>query len=134
MKQYFFLLAIISILLFSSFIANKTVKVNSLAPLITDSIPLSTTQPKVDSVWIGGGYGWTHHTYHWIPAHWEPVNSKHAKKELAKEVKDSTQTKDSTTKPHTAEGRIWIAGHREFIHNNWIWINGHWQTVQAATK
>jgi hypothetical protein len=135
MKHYFFLLAIISIISFSSFVTNKTIRGNSFTSIITDSTPVTTTQPKVDSVWIGGGYGWTHHTYHWIPAHWEPINSKHAQKQLASSaVKDSTQTKDSTTKPRTAEGRVWVSGHREFIHNNWVWVNGHWQAVQAATK
>jgi len=135
MKQYFFLLAISSILLFSSFKANKTVRVNSLGSIITDSTPLSITQPKVDSVWIGGGYGWTHHTYHWIPAHWEAIDSKNAQKEIAKSTtKDSTQTKDSTAKQQTAVGRIWVSGHREFIHNNWIWVNGYWKNVQAAAK
>jgi hypothetical protein len=157
MKPYFFLLAVISIISLS-FVTNK-IKVNSFKISAADSTPASITQTKVDSVWIGSGYGWTHHTYHWIPAHWEAINSKHAQKVLAKSsVKDTTTTKtlivksdsvttqittrdsteivtkDSTTSPKTAEGRVWVPGHREFIHNNWVWVAGYWKKATVAAK
>ena len=115
-------------------------KENTIIQTLSDSTPV-----KSDSVWIGSGYGWTHHTYHWIPAHWEAIKKSKTKPVTIRDARVLTDTSatetpvdDSTTivnaVPATATGRIWIKGHRELIHNNYVWVSGHWQAVAAATK
>lgn len=152
MKQYLFLLVLISLISLSSFIPHKNVSAHRFGLTVADSTP---TPPKVDSVWIGSGFGWTHGTYHWIPAHWEAAKKKKkstipvpvettSKKDSITTIdstvaqiinKDSTTTKapvkDSAA---TADGRIYIKGHRELQHNNYVWVPGHWVAAPTATK
>jgi hypothetical protein len=113
---------------FSSFATRKIIKKNFTEAVVTiDSLP--TASPKVDSVWVSSGYGWSHFTYRWIPAHWEAASKKNTAK-----VQPAIQVTDSASITATIKTRIWVAGHLEFIHNNYEWIPGHWvnSTVPAA--
>ena len=132
MKQHFLFLPLIGIILFSSFIKPKVVKENPVRLIIADSTPATNSTTKLDSVWVQSGYGWTHHTYHWIPAHWQVTKKKITASTPAK-IPDSTQTvtTDSTQPKQT---KVWIKGHREFIHNNWVWVPGRWETHTMTAK
>ena len=141
MKQYFLFLPLIGIILFSSFTKPKMVKENTLT--ITDSTPVVVTETKLDSVWVEAGYGWTHHTYHWISAHWQVTKSKSKVKTTATTkstdstttISSTTTTVDSTvTTAQPKQTKVWIKGHREFVHNNYVWVTGHWETRNIATK
>ena len=132
MKQRFLFLSLIGIILFSSFIKPKVVKGKSVELIISDSTPTTTSTTILDSVWVQSGYGWTHHTYHWIPAHWQVTKKKITASTPAKNS-DSTQiaATDSTQPKQT---KVWIKGHREFIHNNWVWVPGRWETHTMTAK
>ncbi|HMG82468.1 MAG TPA: hypothetical protein VK559_05495 [Ferruginibacter sp.] len=141
MKQYFFFLLLILFISFSSFIMHRNSTVHQ-PETITDSTPAPA---QLDSVWIGSGYGWTHGTYHWIPAHWEAAKNK--KKSHPATVVTSVPVKDSTTKDSStvtkvpakdsaasADGRVFVKGHRELQHNNYVWVPGHWVAADAPAK
>jgi hypothetical protein len=132
MKQHFLFLSLIGIILFSSFIKPKVAKENSVELIISDSTPTATSTIKLDSVWVESGYGWTHHTYHWIPAHWQVTKKKITASNPAK-ISDSTQTATADT-IQPKQTKVWIKGHREFIHNNWVWVSGRWETQTMITK
>jgi hypothetical protein len=142
MKQYFLFLSLIGIILFSSFTKPKVVKENIVRYVITDSTPTVVTETRLDSVWVEAGYGWTHHTYHWISAHWQVTKSKSKVKKTASAksidpttISSTTTTIDSTvitTEPK--QTKVWIKGHRELVHNNYVWVTGHWETRNIATK
>jgi WXXGXW repeat (2 copies) len=148
MKQYFFLLLSIFFISFSSFIMHRNTSLNRIE--ITDSTPVPA---KTDSVWIGSGYGWTHGTYHWISGHWEVAKKKKSLPTsiTAAPFKDSTVVKDSSVakktaiptdsttaktpvKDSTANGRIYIKGHRELQHNNYVWVPAHWEAAPVPSK
>ncbi|HTC00292.1 MAG TPA: hypothetical protein VK705_06385 [Ferruginibacter sp.] len=132
MKQRFLFLLLIGIILFSSFIKPKVVKENLAGLIIADSIPTTSSTIQLDSVWVQSGYGWTHHTYHWIPAHWQ-VTKKRVTASTPAKNSDSTQTA-ATDLTQPKQTKVWIKGHREFIHNNWVWVSGHWQTQTMTAK
>ena len=137
MKHYFLFLLLIGFIALTSFVKHRNSKLYNVEITTSDSTPEAT---KTDSVWIMAGYGWTHHTYHWIPAHWEATGKKRKSTEttiVKSTVVDSTGTKDSITtkvvsKDSTLEGRVWIKGHREFQHNNYIWVPGKWVAAPAT--
>jgi hypothetical protein len=131
MKHYFFFLLLIGFIALSSFIMHRNSKTYNVEIVTSDSTPAIA---KTDSVWIMAGYGWTHHTYHWIPAHWEAAGKKKKSTEtttVKSATVDSIGSKDSTTtkivsKDSIVEGRIWVKGHRELQHNNYVWVPGKW--------
>jgi WXXGXW repeat (2 copies) len=157
MKRYFLFLVPAGFIFFSSFMLHRNITQH--LQTIVDSTPGQQPLP-IDSIWIGSGFGWTHGTYHWISGHWEAVDpkKKHHKTAVAKApakdstvakipvidstaIKNTATPKDSTTiktpvkdSTTTVDGRIYVKGHRELQHNNYVWIPGHWEAAPVPVK
>ncbi|HTB53012.1 MAG TPA: hypothetical protein VK718_09590 [Ferruginibacter sp.] len=102
----------------------------------SDSTPIPTQQYRLDSTWVGGGYGWTHHTYHWKSAHWEVKRVKVVATTTTGISIDSTNTTQATapiksdstaTVVAPKPSRVWVKGKKVWVSHSYQWIPGHWE-------